>query len=103
MLGGYNVDVISEVKNAAFGAGSSSVPGSTLRFLDAIAMFEGGLFDSVKAVCQPHQISAAASPERVVHALRRGKQGKQDLLAIDCFSIADQPLVALQEAWSLKD
>jgi hypothetical protein len=66
-------------------------------------MFEGGLFDSVVAGCQPHQISAAAGPERVAHALRRGKQCKQDLLAIDYFSVADQPLVELQEAWGIKD
>lgn len=103
VLGGYKVDVIGEVENAAFGAGSSSVPGSTLWFLGAMAMFEGGLFDSVVAGCQPHQISAAGSPERVAHALRRGTQCKQDLLAIDYFSVADQPLVDLQEAWGIKD
>ena len=66
-------------------------------------MFEGGLFDSVGAGCKPQQISAAAGPERVAHALQRGKQCKQDLLAIDYFSVADQPLVDLQEAWGITD
>ena len=75
VLGGYKVDVIGEVENAAFGAGSSSAPGSTLWFLGVMAMFEGGLFDSVVAGCKPHQISAAGGPERVAHALRRGKPG----------------------------
>ena len=71
VLGGYDVDVIGEVENAAFGAGSSSVPGSTLWFLGAMAMFEGGLFDSVVAGCQPHQISAAAGPKRRPRAAAR--------------------------------
>ena len=75
VLGGYDVDVIGEVQSAAFGAGSSSAPGSTLWFLGVMAMFEGGLFDSVVAGCKPHQISAAGGPERVAHALRSGKPG----------------------------
>ena len=103
VLGGYNVDVIGEVENAAFGAASSSVPGSTLWFLGVMAMYEGGLFDSVVAGSHPHQISSAGTPERVAHALRRGRECKQDLLAIDYFSVANQQLVDLQETWGLKD
>ena len=102
VLGEYNVDVIGEVENAAFGSASSSVAGSTLWFLGVMAMYEGGLFDSVVTGGQAHQISAAGSPERVAHALRRGRQCKQDLLAIDYFSVADQQLVDLQKTWGLK-
>ena len=39
--------------------------------------------------------------ERVVHALKRGRECRQDLLAIDYFTIADQPLIDLQKAWGL--
>ena len=35
------MNVIGEVENAAFGAGSSNVAGSTLRFSVAMTMFEG--------------------------------------------------------------
>ena len=103
VLGGYNVDVIGEVENAAFGAASSNIPGATLWFLGVMAMYEGGLFDSVVAGSQPHRISASGTPERVAHALRRGKTCKQDLLAIDYFDVADQQLIDLQKAWGLKD
>ena len=55
ILGGYKVDVIGEVENAAFGAGSSSVPGSTLWFLGAMAMFEKWFVISFfLADCHPH-------------------------------------------------
>ena len=101
VLGNYDVNVIGEVENAAFGAASSSVPGATLWFLGVMAMYEGGLFDSVVAGSHPHQISAPGMSERVVHALKRGRDCRQDLLAIDYFSIADQRLVELQKAWGL--
>ena len=101
VIGGYEVDLIGEVENAAFGAANSSMPGSTLWFLGVMAMYEGGLFDSVVTGANPHQISMAGNPERVVHAMNRGRQCKQDLLAIDYFSIADQPLDSLQKEWGL--
>tara|TARA_B100000482_G_scaffold181605_1_gene154950 strand:+ start:644 stop:1621 length:978 start_codon:yes stop_codon:yes gene_type:complete len=101
VIGGYDVDLIGEVENAAFGASSSSVPGSTLWFLGVMAMYEGGLFDSVVTGGHPHQISMAGNPERVVDAMNRGRQCKQDLLAIDYFSIADQSLLSLQKQWGL--
>ena len=47
VLGNYDVTVIGEVENAAFGAASSNKPGATLWFLGVMAMYEGGLFDSV--------------------------------------------------------
>ena len=103
VLGNYDVNVIGEVENAAFGAASSSVAGATLWFLGVMAMYEGGLFDSVVAGSHPHQISAPGMSERVVHALRRGRACRQDLLAIDYFTIADQPLIELQRAWGLTD
>jgi hypothetical protein len=103
VLGDYDVNVIGEVENAAFGAASSSVPGATLWFLGVMAMYEGGLFDSVVAGSHPHQISAPGMSERVVHALKRGRDCRQDLLAIDYFTIADQPLIELQKAWGLAD
>ena len=101
VLGDYKVDLIGEVENAAFGAASSRVPGSTLWFLGVMAMYEGGLFDSVVAGGHPHQISTAGNPERVVKALHRGRKCTQDLLAIDYFSVADQPLISLQKKWGL--
>lgn len=101
VLGNYDVDVIGEVENAAFGAASSSVTGATLWFLGVMAMYEGGLFDSVVAGSHPHQISAPGMCERVVHALKRGRSCRQDLLAIDYFTIAEQPLSELQRAWGL--
>ena len=101
VLGDYDVSVIGEVENAAFGAASSSVPGATLWFLGVMAMYEGGLFDSVVAGCHPHQVSAPGMSERVAHALKRGRECRQDLLAIDYFSIADQPLIELQQTWGL--
>ena len=72
VLGNYDVDVIGEVENAAFGAASSSVTGATLWFLGVMAMYEGGLFDSVVIGSHPHQISAPGMCERVIHALKRG-------------------------------
>lgn len=101
VLGGYNVDLVGEVENAAFGAASSSIPGSTLWFLGVMAMYEGGLFDSVVTGGHPHQISTEGTPERVVKAMHRGRKCNQDLLAIDYFSVADKPLVALQKSWNL--
>ena len=101
VLGNYDVSVIGEVENAAFGAASSSAPGATLWFLGVMAMYEGGLFDSIVAGSHPHQISAPGMSERVVHALKRGRECRQDLLAIDYFTIADQPLIELQKAWGL--
>ena len=77
------------------------MPGSTLWFLGVMAMYEGGLFDSVVTGGHPHQISMAGNPERVVDAMNRGRQCKQDLLAIDYFSIADQSLLSLQKQWGL--
>ncbi len=103
VLGNYDVNMIGEVENAAFGSASSSVTGATLWFLGVMAMYEGGLFDSVVAGCHPHQISAPGMSERVVHALKRGRACRQDLLAIDYFTIADQPLIELQRAWGLTD
>ncbi len=103
VLGDYEVTVIGEVENAAFGAASSQQPGGTLWFLGVMAMYEGGLFDSVVTGSHPHQISAPGMAERVAHALRRGRQCQQDLLAIDYFSVADQPLATLQQAWGIVD
>ena len=103
MLGNYDVTVIGEVENAAFGAASSNKPGATLWFLGVMAMYEGGLFDSVVAGSHPHQISAPGMAERVAHALRRGRQCQQDLLAIDYFTVADQPLIKLQQNWGIND
>ena len=103
VLGNYDVNMIGEVENAAFGSASSSVTGATLWFLGVMAMYEGGLFDSVVAGSHPHQISAPGMSERVVHALKRGRACRQDLLAIDYFTIADQPLIELQRAWGLTD
>ena len=103
VLGNYDVTVIGEVENAAFGAASSNKPGATLWFLGVMAMYEGGLFDSVVAGSHPHQISAPGMAERVAHALRRGRQCQQDLLAIDYFTVADQPLIKLQQNWGIKD
>ena len=102
VIGDYDVDVIGEVENAAFGAATSSIPGATLWCLGVMAMYEGGLFDSVVAGAHPHQISQPGIPERVVHALKRGRQCSQDLLAIDYFAIADQSLEKLQRDWNLK-
>ena len=82
--------------NAAICAANSNKPGSTLWFLGVMAMYEGGLFDSVVAGSHPHQISAPGMAERVAHALRRGRQCQQDLLAIDYFTVADQPPIKLQ-------
>ena len=42
VLGNYDVTVIGEVENAAFGAASSNKPGATLWFLGVMAMYEGG-------------------------------------------------------------
>ncbi|MCT0200414.1 hypothetical protein KQ313_12085 [Synechococcus sp. CS-1325] len=101
VLGDYQVDVVGEVENAAFGAASSSVPGANLWFLGVMAMYEGGLFDSVVAGGQQNCVSAPGVPERVVAALKRGRQCSRDLLAIDYFTVADQPLKELQEAWGI--
>ena len=58
VLGNDDVTVIGEVENAAFGAASINKPGATLWFLGVMAMYEGGLFDSVVTGSHPHQISA---------------------------------------------
>ena len=39
--------------------------------------------------------------QRVAHALRSGRQCQQDLLAIDYFAVADQPLIKLQQSWGI--
>ena len=101
VLGDYNVDLVGEVENAAFGAASSSVPGATLWFLGVMAIYEGGQFDSIVAGAPRHCVSAPGVAERVAHALRRGRACRQDLLAIDYFSVADEPLRQLQDAWGI--
>ena len=101
VLGDYQVDVIGEVENAAFGSASSSIIGSTLWFLGVMAMYEGGLFDSVVAGGQQHIISAPGVSERIVSALRRGRACTQDLLDIDYFNFAERPLEELQCEWGI--
>ncbi len=101
VLGNYRVDIIGEVENAAFGSASSSIPGSTLWFLGVMAMYEGGLFDSVVAGGQKHCVSAPEVPERIIAALRRGRACTQDLLDIDYFSLAERPLKELQREWGI--
>ena len=93
--------VIGEVENAAFGSASSSIIGSTLWFLGVMAMYEGGLFDSVVAGGQQHIISAPGVSERIVSALRRGRACTQDLLDIDYFNFAERPLEELQCEWGI--
>jgi len=101
VLGDYRTDVIGEVENAAFGSASSSIPGSTLWFLGVMAMYEGGLFDSVVAGGQKYCVSAPHIPERIVAALRRGRACTQDLLDIDYFALAEHPLKELQREWGI--
>ncbi|MCP4801189.1 MAG: hypothetical protein GY893_14700 [bacterium] len=101
VIGDYKVDVIGEIENAAFGSATSSIPGSTLWFLGVMAMYEGGLFDSTVTGGQSGWISKPGVAERIAKALKKGKQCSQDLLDIDFFSIANHPLIELQESWNL--
>ena len=101
VLGDYKVDLVGEVENAAFGAASSSMPGSTLWFLGVMAMYEGGLFDSVVTGGQRNCISAPGIPERIVNALKRGRQCNIDLLSIDYFSVAERQLKDLKREWQI--
>jgi hypothetical protein len=90
----YGTTPLGEIEVLSFQASSSRSPGATLGVIGALGLFESGAFvGSHITAPQYHQgLSMPGGLERMAEAILRGKACNTDLLDVDFFSLADQPI-----------
>ena len=104
LLSDYGTTPLGEIEVLSFINGCSEAPGAFLGLVGALALFESGIMkEGFVTAAYPRQgLSRARGAERMAEAIERGKRCNTDLLLdVEFFSMADEPLLDLQERFAI--
>jgi len=102
VLADYGTTPLGELEVLSFQTTCSRTPGATLGLIGALALFESGVMSA--SLITPGSTGALSQPggvERMAEATLRGKACNTDLLDVNFFAIADEPLDALREQFAI--
>jgi hypothetical protein len=102
VLADYGTTPIGELEVLSFQTTCSRTPGAMLGLIGALALFESGVMRA--SLVTPGVTGALSQPggvERMTEATERGKACNADLLDVDFFAIADEPVDALRERFEI--
>jgi hypothetical protein len=96
VLADYGATIDNELEVFAFIARANDDPRGFSFLAAVVSLFETGVLGSALGLFEPDagHLQAPGMPERVADAMRRGAEchGSNDFLAIDWFSLSDQPI-----------
>jgi hypothetical protein len=98
VLADYGTTPLGELEVLSFQTTCSHTPGAMLGLVGALALFESGVMKvSLITAGATGALSQPGGVERMTEATVRGKACNTDLLDVDFFAMADQPLDSLRE------
>ena len=94
VISDYGTTPLGEIEVVSFQASCSQYPGATLGVIGALGLFESGAFGGSHLTERVEQqgLSKPGGMERMADAILRGKACNTDLLKVDFFRVADQPI-----------
>jgi hypothetical protein len=104
VLADYGTTPMGEIEVSAFYNSSTRTPSAMLVLIGVLALFESGLMPASLVVPkQPgHSLSAVGGIERMADAAARGTACNTDLLDVDFFQHANQPLEQIRARFAVE-